>query len=95
MIAGDLALNQIPPGFYVAGLQGVWASVYGVWSAVFYLLHGRPLYPFLDVKRPHAWVGFAAVFLLAWVAFGAVQLAIWARDKARVRRQRRHARKVA
>ncbi|KAL6767547.1 hypothetical protein ACKKBF_B35670 [Auxenochlorella protothecoides x Auxenochlorella symbiontica] len=94
MMAGEIALGCLPPDLWAAGGQGAWAGVYGVWAAVFFLRHGRPIYPFMDVKRPHAWVGFLAMFLLAWAGFGLVQGGLALRMRAERRSVALAARKV-
>lgn len=80
MMAGELALNSIPVSLPAAGWHGVWASVYGLWSAAYFLRHGRAIYPFLDVKRPNAWLGYVFMVLAAWLAHGVVQTGILLRD---------------
>lgn len=74
-------MNSYPASLWAAGWQGIWASIYGIWSAIFFLTHGRPIYPFMDVKRPNAWVGYAFLVLMAWTAHGTVQAGIALREK--------------
>lgn len=71
MAVGELSLNKIPISFYwVNGCVGIWGSLYGLWSTVFYLIHGRYIYPFLNAHKPYAWAAYAGLNVVFWAAMG-------------------------
>lgn len=69
MALGDLLLNRIPVELYTSGWLALWSSLYGVWSAAFYVRTGRYLYPFLDAQEPYAWVAYVGLFAVHLAAY--------------------------
>lgn len=69
MVLGELLLNRIPVDFYSSGYLALWSSLFGVWSAVFYLNTGRFIYPFLDAHKPYAWAAYLGLFAVHLAAY--------------------------
>lgn len=69
MLLGELLLNRIPACILTGtGWMAVWASMFGVWSTVFYIRTGLFIYPFLEAHKPYAWVAYLALFVGHWIA---------------------------
>ena len=47
----------------------LWASLFGVWSVVFFSKTGRFIYPFLDAHKPGAWVTYTGLLVGNWLLF--------------------------
>ncbi len=47
----------MPPAvdFYSSGYLALWSSLFGVWSAIFYIHTGRFIYPFLGTSLASHW----------------------------------------